>query len=361
MSKLPENQYFPDYAVHPGEILAEEREAYHMQQDELADRLGVARKTVNEIIKGKAPISSDMALKLERVFPQPAHFWLNLQRNYEQTLARLAEQERLRAHLDWLKQIPVTMMVKLGWIAKHKDKTAQLEEVLRFYGIASPEQWQVVWEKHQVAYRQSQRYEACAYAVSAWLRQGEIEAQRIECAPFDKARFTAVLDEIRALTRETPEVFQPRLIELCAAAGVAVVFVPELPKTGVSGATRWNGDKALIQLSLRYKSNDQLWFTFFHEAGHILKHGRKAIFIEGKGLDGEQEAEADAFARDKLIPPATYRHFLSDWDGRSLAPIEHFADDIGIAPGIVVGRLQHEGKLLPGIGNKLKVFYQWKV
>lgn len=359
MSNLPKNPYLPDYAVHPGEILEEECEVYAMQQVELAHRLGVARKTVNEIIKGKAPITSDMALKLERVFPQPAHFWNNLQRNYEQTLARLAEQERLRAHLDWLKQVPVNAMVKLGWIEKLKDKTAQLEAVLHFYGIAAPEQWQVVWENHQVAYRQSQRYQACAYAVSAWLRQGEIEAQRLSCAAFDKTRFAAVLDEIRSLTREMPEVFQSRLVELCAAAGVAVVFVPELPKTGVSGATRWLGGKALVQLSLRYKSNDQLWFTFFHEAGHILKHGRKAIFIEGTGLDGVQEAEADAFARDTLIPPGAYQRFLAEWDGRSLAPVEKFAEEIGIAAGIMVGRLQHEGKLTHQVGNKLKVSYQW--
>ncbi|MBW2031707.1 MAG: ImmA/IrrE family metallo-endopeptidase, partial [Deltaproteobacteria bacterium] len=130
-------------------------------------------------------------------------------------------------------------------------------------------------------------------------------------------------------------------------------------KTGVFGATRWLKGKAVIQLSLRYKSNDHLWFTFFHEAGHILKHGRKEIFIEGSGLDGEKEEEANAFARDKLIPPTAYRRFLSTWDGRSLEPIQRFAEEIGISPGIVVGRLQHENCLPKSHGNKLKVFYRW--
>jgi hypothetical protein len=140
---------------------------------------------------------------------------------------------------------------------------------------------------------------------------------------------------------------------------VALVFVPGLPKTGVSGCTRWLGGKAVIQLSLRYKSNDQLWFTFFHEAGHILKHGKKEVFLEGKGLDGEKEEEANSFARDRLIPPADYRRFLEQWDGRSLDPIDHFANEIGIAPGIVVGRLQFDGRLKNSHGNGLKVFYQW--
>ncbi len=155
--------------------------------------------------------------------------------------------------------------------------------------------------------------------------------------------------------------FRSRLADLCAAVGVAVVFVPELPKTGVSGATRWIGDKAVIQLSLRYKSNDQLWFTFFHEAGHIILHGRKEIFIEGNEQSGEKEEEANAFAADKLIPDAALRRFLAKWDGRNLAEVETFADQVGIAPGIVVGRLQHDGVLRRSYGNHLKVFLRWVV
>lgn len=359
MASLSSNQYVPDYLVTPGEVLEEYLDAHGMSQAELAARTGMAKKTINEIVKGKAPITSDTALKLERTLGRPAHFWSNLERQYQEDRTRLAEKEKLKSRLDWLKKVPVSAMAKLGWIRKFKDKSAQLEEVLRFFGIASPEQWETVWREHQVAYRQSQRFATFAESVSAWLRQGAIEAQRIQCTPFNRKRFLEVLEAVRALTREEPEVFQPRLIELCAATGVAVVFVPELPKTGVSGATRWIGEKAVIQLSLRYKSNDQLWFTFFHEAGHIVKHGRKEIFIEGNGMNGEKEDEANAFAADRLIPDAALRQFLATWDRRSLAAVEAFADRIGIAPGIVVGRLQHEGLMPPSHGNHLKVFLRW--
>lgn len=358
MAKAIVNQYVPDYAISPGEILEEYLDSYGMTQAELADRLGFAKKTVNEITKGKAPITPDTSLKLERVFSRPAHFWNNLEQQYQEDRARLAEQERLHEHLDWLKRVPVTPMAKLGFIHKHKDKIEQLNEILRFFGVASPEQWRTVWEQHQVAYRQSQRFEPCAEAVSAWLRQGEIEAQRIDCSPFEKRHFQETLDEARILTRAEPEEFQPRIIELCACAGVAVVFIPDLPKTGVCGATRWLGNKAVIQLSLRYRSNDHLWFTFFHEAGHIIKHGRKEIFLEGNGMDGEKEEEANNFARDKLIPLKAYRQFIHSSNFR-LTEIIAFSNDINIAPGIVVGRLQHD-KLLPrNHGNNLKVFYSW--
>ena len=354
------NQFLPDFTVSPGEILEEYLDSLGMTQVELAARTGLTKKTINEIIKGKSPITYETALKFERTLGRPAHFWNNLERQYQEDQARLAEQKRLESYLDWLKKVPVNAMAKLGWIAKHNNKNKQLEEVLRFFGVASPEQWKEVWQEYQVAYRQTQRFETRAESVSAWLRKGEIEARAIKCEPFDRKRFREILDTARSLTRESPDVFVPELVKLAASAGVAVVFVPELPKTGISGATRWLRDKALIQLSLRYKSNDQLWFTFFHEAGHILKHGRKEIFIEGNGMNDEKEEEANTFARNMLIPPADYRRFLADWDDVSHDPIKKFAREIGIAPGIVVGRLQHEERMPRSHGNKLKVFYRWE-
>jgi Zn-dependent peptidase ImmA (M78 family) len=110
-------------------------------------------------------------------------------------------------------------------------------------------------------------------------------------------------------------------------------------------------------LSLRGKTDDHLWFTFFHEAGHVLKHGKRAVFVE----DGDEkaaardprEAEANAFACDLLIPAADYERFCTNGDF-SLAAIRRFATRMGIAPGIVAGRLQHERKLPFSRGNQLK-------
>jgi hypothetical protein len=76
-------------------------------------------------------------------------------------------------------------------------------------------------------------------------------------------------------------------------------------------------------------------------------------------MNCEKEEEANVFARDKLIPPADYRRFIESWDGQSLAPIRTFAKKIKIAPGIVVGRLQHDKRLPNSHGNGLKVFYRW--
>lgn len=357
------NQYTPDYTVTPGEVLEYELGLRNMSKSELAKRTGLTEKHLNTIIKGKGTVSitPETALKLERALGMPVEYWLNLEANYQETRARLAEEAQLEKDLDWLKRIPVAAMTKKGWLEKHKDKRQQLDALLRFFGIASVDQWDDLWPNVAVAYRQHDKQEIFPEAVSAWLRKGEIEAAKIRCAPFSKTGFRAALDQVRSLTEEPePPVFVPRLMQLCAEAGVAVVLVPALPKTGVSGATRWlNPDKAIIQLSLRYKTNDHLWFTFFHEAGHILFHGKKELFIEGRnGMDQEKEEQANTFAAHELIPKKAFTEF-SCRGQFSKAAIVQFAQEVGIAPGIVVGRLQHL-KLLPmSHCNDLKVRYQW--
>lgn len=363
MDSTMTNEYRPDYAVAPGEILAYELELRSMTRAELANRTGLSEKHVISILKGKGStiITPETAIKLERALAMPVDYWLNLEAHYQETRARLAEQEKLAQDLGWLDRIPVKAMTKFGWIQKFSDKRAQLDEVLRFFGIASVAQWDDVWPRLAVAYRQHTKQENFPEAVSAWLRQGEIEASRIECKPFQKKTFRLALDEIRALTTEAdPASFVPELQTRCARVGVAVVFVPGLPKTGVNGATRWlSPSKALIQLSLRYKSNDHLWFTFFHEAGHVLLHGKKELFLEGaNGMDEEREAQADAFARDHLIPPRGWRSFIKRADF-SLQSVQDFATEVDIAPGVIVGRLQHEEKLPHSHGNGLKVRFRW--
>jgi addiction module HigA family antidote len=142
------------------------------------------------------------------------------------------------------------------------------------------------------------------------------------------------------------ETFEAQTVHLCSRAGVAVVLVPAFPGAPVYGATRWlTSEKAMIQLSLRGRFEDHFWFTFFHEAGHILLHGKKDIFIEWNQGEDEKELEADQFARNLLIPLGAWQKFLSSGNCRSSEAVETFAAQMDISPAIVVGRLQHEGHL----------------
>ena len=143
---------------------------------------------------------------------------------------------------------------------------------------------------------------------------------------------------------------------MCSNAGVAVVFVSELPDIHLSGATRWlNSQKAMIILTLRHKSDDHLWFSFFHEVGHILLHKKNNVFIdELKSYSDISEKEANRFSANFLIPEKEYRDFKEKINRISRAAILEFSNRIGIAPGIIVGRLQHDGIIDYSFHNRLK-------
>ncbi len=358
------NAYLPDRVSPPGETLQEVLADREMSQAELAERTGRPKKTINEIVQGKAGISPKTALQFERVLGIPASFWNNLERNYRDYLARKQEEELCQASTGWLRQIPVKSLVKLGWIQQYHHEVDQVRELLSFFGVASPEDWQV-FAVRQASFRHPSAFTSDLGALAAWLRKGELEAQGIRCAPFDKAGFEVALAKARSLTVMSPEEFVPRLVASCAAAGVAVVFVPELPKCRAHGATRWiSSNKALIQLSLRYKTADQLWFTFFHEAGHILLHSKRLTFIEGGEAGSSKETEEDEanrFAAEYLIPPQDLRQLAQLSQARRLSEeqIRSCAARIGVAPGIVVGQLQHLGWLPFSHLNGLKVRLQW--
>ncbi len=366
MAKAEKNASKPNYAVPPGETLRETLQSLGMTQAELAQRSGRPKKTINEIMRGKAAITADTALQLERVLGIPASFWNSLERNYRETLARLKEEEQLQSQIKWLKTFPIASLVRMGWLPKLKSEVQRLQALLNFFGVAGIREWKAIWEGPEAAYRKSRVFQGNPVAVSAWLRKGEIDARKIECMPYKASAFRNALKKMRALTVAPPEVFEPEMKRLCAEAGVAIVFVPELPGTHVYGATRWiRQTKALIYLSLRGKSDDHLWFTFFHETGHILLHEKRDVFIEAKGegcsemVGTEKEQEASQFAQDFLIPPKEYEAFLQT-DSFGEAAIIQFAEKLGITPGIVVGRLQHDKVIRFSAANSLKKRFRFR-
>jgi addiction module HigA family antidote len=350
-------QYEPDYAVPPGRTLQETIDVQGMDQRELAERTGLSVKHVNQIIKGAASITQDTAIRLERVTGVPARMWNNLEASYREQLARLAEKERLHTDLAWLKSIPTKELIKRGRIQRCSDSIALLEQVLRFFGVASVDAWKGGWKTPQFAFRKALAFQGKPGAMATWLRLCELEAQGTYCEPFAKPQFRRALEEIRKLTVEEPEVFVPAMIEHCARAGVAVVMVPEIIGAPVSGAAKWlTASKALIGLNLRGKSNDRFWFTFFHEAGHILYDSKKQTYIDVDPRNDPREGQANQFAANFLIPPdrvVELPHLTT------YAQVRKFADSVGIAPGIVVGRLQHEGIIEFRQLNKLKMRLEW--
>ena len=354
--------FAPDWISPPGDTILDLLEERGWKQTDLAKRAGYTTKHISLLINGKAPITEETAVKLERVIGSTAQFWLTREAQYREGLIRISERDSLKCEADWLKEIPLKEMIRCGWLRAFADRGEQVAECLRFFGVATVELWRREYGMPSAAFRSSTKFAKHAGSVAAWLRQGERCAATVKTEPFDKAAFKNALGELRALTREAdPDIFIPQLIAACASVGVAFVVQPAPKGCPVSGATQWlSPEKALLMLSLRHKTNDHFWFSFFHEAGHLLRHGKRLRFIDMEGaLATEHEEEANQFARDWLIPMSEAQSLATL--SRTEAAIRSFADRLGIAPGIVLGRLQHEGRVPwnTALNKSLKISYGW--
>lgn len=358
----PANAYQPDYAVAPGTILAERLEAHDMSYADFARRCGRSPKLISEIVAGKAPVEPKTALQFEKVTGVAAHIWLGIETDYRLHRAQEAEAKQAEKSASWAKRFPVNVLAKRGVMDKPPSAAAAVSGLLAFFGVGSVEAWAVKYGAKSVNYRHSPSFKSDEYALATWRRLGEFEAERQTCAEFNAARFKQSLRDIRALTMEPLNEAIRKAGEHCNESGVVLALIPPLPKTAISGAAWWlSSQKAVIALSARHKTDDHLWCTLFHEAAHILLHSKKVVFIDSKenGAEGN-EAEANRWASNSLIPSEAWERFV-EIGPQNVPTVRRFAEEQGIAPGIVVGRLQHERRLPWGHPlNKLKKRLEWK-
>ncbi len=355
------NRYNPDQAVPPGWILEERLEAEGISQAEFARRCGRSPKLISEIISGKAALEPGTALQFEKVLGVDASIWLGVESDYRLHRAREAEAGEAAAAAEWIKSFPVRELVKRGCFCHPESDVDTVSKLLAFFRVGSVDAWTARYGHANVAYRHSRSFRSSEAALVTWLRLGEIEAEHQECAEYSEKRFRHAVRAVRGLTRGETVGALEQAARQCNEAGVALALVQPLPGTALSGAARWlSPGKAVIQLTARHKTDDHLWFSFFHEAAHILLHSKKGIFVdETNGNGAGVESEADDWASNTLIPRRAWQQFVAT-SPRSAHVVRKFAEEQGIAPGIVVGMLQHQGALPWTHLNGLKTRLTWR-
>lgn len=367
----------PEWISPPGSIVARMLDRRQVELDDFALEIGLSPRATRGLIEGTVVIDPPLAACLAAVIGSTPAFWLRSERTYREDVKR-----NIASYVDddvkaWMGRLPLKELADFGWIKKHRDPVSQAQECFQFFGIVGLDDLRHRQDEllAGVNFRTSAAFRSQPPATSAWLRWAEGQAEDAPCQRWDRKAFEEHLSEIRALSRNHhPERFVPRLKEICAVAGVAVIIAPAPKGCSASGATRLiRGRKAMIALSFRYYSDDQFWFTFFHEAGHLINHFEQQLFLEETDrvneeqslfLEEEQgtfdklEEEADQFALDVLVPRAYQARMLN-------LPPEYdayitFAREVGIAPGIVVGQMQRLGRLPYAWLNKLKRRFKWK-
>lgn len=349
--------FSPDWISPPGNTIVQILRDRGMSITEFSKEIGQSHDEVQALLDGRAPISIATARQLARVLGASVEFWMSRDCQYRDNVARLT-----LVHKEWLAELPVADMVKYNWMGPIPEPSMALASCLRYFDVPSVSVWSTRYEKlsEHYAFRKSDSAESRPAAIAAWLRQGEIEAAQVECCEWNRVLLQSSLPRMRSLTKiKDPNVFIPKLQDLCAKCGVAVVIVRAPSGCPASGATRFlpNG-KALLQLSFRYLKDDHFWFSFFHEVGHLLLHGETGFFIEGdRSSDSPEEQAANDFAADVIVP-TEYKGELMKLRADANS-VMRFAVRVGVSAGIIVGQLQH----LEVIGherlNHLKRSYKW--
>jgi Zn-dependent peptidase ImmA (M78 family)/plasmid maintenance system antidote protein VapI len=357
--------FSPDWVSPPGDTIAAILAKRGVSESDFANQIKRPLDEAVALIRGYVPINAELARELATVLGATEGFWIRREARYRHDLERLRRVSSQPESADWLKEVPVKEMVDRGWVGPVTGTTDTVEACFRFFGISSVGSWRESYREplESAAFRTSKSFASHPGAVAAWFRRGEIVAAQIECGVWDRRRFEIEMPSIRALTRwRNPAAFIPELTKRCAACGVAVVvlWAPDMCKA--SGACLFlSPSRPLILLSGRHVSDDHFWFTFFHEAGHLILHGNSYIFVDNEQETEEhssrEEEEANGFAADVLVPPE-HQGELAQLTANKVAVIR-FAVRVGVSKGIIVGQLQNRGIIGPNMLNGLKQRYTW--
>lgn len=339
-------------AVPPGATIREQLENRGVSQKEFSTRMGMSEKHISRLINGKVELTTDVALRLESVLGLPARFWINMESMYREQLSRVLAELEMEHDEEIASQFPYAKMAALEWVAptrKIREKVMNLRAFFEVAKLGLIEDLRIPG----IAFRVNGENMKSNYALAAWAQKARIEARNKQVSDINIERLREKIPEIRMLTTLEPEEFCGKLQEILSGCGVVIIFLPHIDGSFLHGASFIDGKHIVLGLSVRGKYADIFWFSLFHELHHILEGHINSACSTTKN----QEVEADVFARDTLISSKDYSTFIVK-ARFTKDDIINFADKIGIAPGIVLGRLQRENKLSHSCFHDLKIQYE---
>ncbi|MBR5474371.1 MAG: helix-turn-helix domain-containing protein [Lachnospiraceae bacterium] len=339
-------------ATPPGATIKEQLVDRGMNQKEFAARMEMSEKHISKLINGEVQLTSDVSVRLEMVLGAPAQFWSNLEVIYREKLVKVKNENEMDEDLLLIKKLPYAEMAKHGWVPATKRPEDRVIYSRKFFEVVNLD---LVKDPrlNRIACRRIQGSEKSDYALLAWAQKAKLEARQIETAPINMKALKECIPEIRSMTTMDPTEFCPKLTQLLAECGVALVFLPHIGGSFLHGASFCDGNKIVVGMTVRGKDADKFWFSLFHELAHVL-YGH---IHQVEGTTKEDEDAADLFARDTLISPEEFSFLLEQRD-YSKDALRRFAAYSGVDVGIVVGRLQKEEYIDCSWYNDLKVKYE---
>lgn len=349
MSKIKE--IIPFEATHPGTLLKDELDIREIKQKDFALEVDVLPSFLNEIIRGKRPITADFAILLEKTLEIPADYWMNFQSQYEIDKARIKEKniKRLKSIELWsiLKEyVPVRFLRKLNFL--NGDIANNIQKIKEIYNIENIDELVnlVANHKNLAFYRKSSKLNIDEANMLGWSKVAEFNASQIKIAEFNKNDISQLLSELKAIFYKNRGVIEKVKLKL-EEHGIKLVLLDKFEKTPIDGYSFWSSTNPAIAVTLRHKRLDNFAFTIFHELGHIFLHiinDKTSKFLDITGFKEKDllEKEADNFAQDNLILPEQWNLLLKNFRPLNDTNLLAFSKTYKINPAILLGRLSWE-------------------
>lgn len=349
--------------AHPGKILEMKLKETGMSRKELSQRTGVTEKHISTVITGEKSISTAFARKLGYVF-ETTSYWLDLQAKYDdEQLSILEENSISTEEISVLKPLHEIMDYFLEQKYIHNDcgdasKVMQMRELLNVSDLTL-----IPRITYYAAYRAqlTSNVRVDPYVLFAWQRLCEKKTEGIQIVnELNISKLRSSLEKIKALMFENINDVVQKMQLLLADCGIAFQVVKNFRGAPVQGFIKDTGNrKVILCLTIRKQRADIFWFTLFHEIAHILHGDYSARFVDFDSVQSEQEAKADAFARDILIAPDIYRKYLSPARNITWNDVETMANEAHVQPYVALGRLQNDGILDWSEYSGKVVRYSW--
>ena len=296
-----------------------------------------SRQKVSDILTGKRDITMAMARALHRHLGIAAD--VLLQEPGAAFDSNFGEIEPSR--------FPLKEMAKRGWIDRLPDLLDRAEEVMRAMREKAGEPKMAAVPLYRANGQRRINAKTDPYALKAWCwRVLGLANERPPQVDYRPGTVTeAFMREVAQLSiyEDGPRRAQAYLAE----HGIALVVERHLPRTHLDGAALCLQDgRPVIGLTLRYDRIDNFWFSLMHELAHVGLHldcDENELFVDDLSLTGgdQLEEDADRMARGALIPPEMWE-FSAVRDGATVLAVYALAQEAGVHPAVVAGRVRHE-------------------
>ena len=354
-------QFSRDWFSSPGDSIRHLMTKRRLTPGHVSEHMAGGEQELRGLLDGTMAVDQKKAAALASVLGGTPAFWIKRQVNYDAALEQAVTNVLVDEVDEWLAQVPVPRSGRKR-SSQHAQRRKDVRRRLVFYNVNNLHAWTARYRQFDdgTLFRSTRAFTTDDGATAMWLRQGELAADMVHTMPWSTKALRDRVPAIRELSRiGRPSRFLPRLRLLCAEAGVALVVVPPPRGCRASGASRMvSAEKAMLMVSFRHRTDDQFWFTIFHEVGHLVLHDAMTFVDDDEtSVSSQYEREANDFAAQCIVP---------DHRGRDLLRLRHnqrsitrLAVSLGVSPGLVVGQLQHKGLVDFGQLNYLKRHWSW--